>query len=516
MLRRQLTHAQELLSNHEQVRSSLDDTSLKLALATSELALITSSTCWRLTSPIRAIGRKMPFRLRRLLRGSTKIVFWTVTFQLASKLRNRNRILAEVSQAKSVQIVESSVTATPPMSKSDVETTAVRTAEVLTRRFDALDALRTYPEIRSGRRLSIVTDGISTGLLYGGVATAVLLGALIAQRIKADLRIITRSTEADPSIIGSQLGQMGVKWKQDIDCLFSPPLHGVDIPVFEGDRFLTTSWWTTEAALRSISADKILYLLQEDERMFYPHGDDRLRCAEVMGNSDIAFAINSSLLFEHFRTGPDCLSNIAQRGAYFEPAFPALHYHDDLIARRSRTKKNFLFYARPNNLRNLYWRGLEAINAAIERGILSPDEWNITFVGRDLNPLILSRGVRPTILENLSWSDYATLIRDTDMGLMLIDTPHPSYPPLDLVAAGGVAVTNTCGIKQSLTKYSENIICVDPTIDFLCRGISDASKLVTDEERRLENFQRNGLGRDWLEALEPAVQHAIKHLSEGN
>ena len=59
----------------------------------------------------------------------------------------------------------------------------------------------------------------------------------------------------------------------------------------------------------------------------------------------------------------------------------------------------------------------------------------------------LPGGVRPTVWSKLPWSKYAELVSTMDLGLCLMDTPHPSYPPLDLAAAGAVVVTNTHGSK---------------------------------------------------------------------
>ena len=93
-----------------------------------------------------------------------------------------------------------------------------------------------------------------------------------------------------------------------------------------------------------------------------------------------------------------------------------------------------------------------------------------------------------------------------DVGLSLMDTPHPSYPPLDLAAAGAVVVTNRHGAKTSLARYSDNILCVEPTVEGLKRGIADAIGLAADGPRRTANHARNRLGRDWEVALEPVLQ----------
>ena len=417
----------------------------------------------------------------------------------ALRALNRRRG-SEQPRAKPLTPVQASTIAAPAPVAA-----APTVHEALRRRFDALEPLRTFPELRSGRRLSIVTDSVDKGLLYGGVGTAILFGTMLANRIGADLRLITRFHEADPGQLGALLTLFGVRPKGHVECIFSPPRDGADLSVFADDLFLTTSWWTTRATLGAVDPRQIIYLLQEDERMFYPVGDERRRCAEVLGSANVRFVVNSQILFTHLCQGAEPLPNIARNGCWFEPAFPIEHYYDDARERRHRKKKNFFFYARPNNLRNLYWRGLEAIAAAIEEGILLPNEWNILFVGRDLEPVALPRGTTPSLLQNLPWSEYASLIRKVDLGLSLMDTPHPSYPPLDLAASGAVVVTNRSGSKASLASYSKNIICADPTLDGLKDGLRRAMAIVDDDALRLANYERNGLMRDWPTALERAL-----------
>ena len=245
-----------------------------------------------------------------------------------------------------------------------------------------------------------------------------------------------------------------------------------------------------EACGRSWIQAKSYYLLQEDERMFYGHGDDRLRCAETMADPHIRFVINSKLLFEHLTKGPEPLPNIADRGFWFEPAFPT--FDRRMTSGKVSRKRQFFFYARPHNLRNLYCRGLETIAACLEEGILDPEEWDFHFAGRDLISVSLPHGVQPHLQQNLPWTDYVELIRRMDLGLSLMDTPHPSYPPLDLAASGAVVVTNRHGRKTSLCQYSENIVCVDPTVEALKAGIADGIKLALNETRRKQNWQTTG------------------------
>lgn len=377
--------------------------------------------------------------------------------------------------------------------------------EAIRERFSGLRPLRVFPIPVSSRRITIVTDSINSGSLYGGVGTALILATLLAKHLKADLRLVTRTEAAVATNFGDLLAVNGIAWGKDIEFLYSPVDGTRAVGLSENDLFLTTSWWTTRAVREVVPPSQILYLLQEDERMFYPFGDERLRCEETLNDPEICTIVNSQLLFEHLTTGPDALRGLQQRGLWFEPAFPEANYHPE-SAVRGEAKKRFLFYARPKNLRNLYWRGLESLEIALSTRVFSPDGWEFHFIGHSIENVSLSGGVKPTILQNLPWGEYAKVTRKTDVALCLMDTPHPSYPPLDLAASGAVVVTNRRGLKTSLARYSENIISADPTVEGLTAGLRSAVAIASNESVRTTNYSRNRLNRDWNVALEHVVR----------
>ena len=176
---------------------------------------------------------------------------------------------------------------------------------------------------------------------------------------------------------------------------------------------------------------------------------------------------------------------------------------------RSR-KLNFLFYARPNNQRNLYWRGMEAIELALLENILDPARWRFTFVGKDLPVPSLPGDPEWANYENLPWEDYARLVRSAHVGMSLIDTPHPSYPPLDLAASGAAVVTNTFGMtKMDLTAFSKNIITAPPTDRALADAIARAIVLQADTDLLTANYRSPRLERDWEKALLPSMEKVM-------
>jgi cyclopropane fatty-acyl-phospholipid synthase-like methyltransferase len=379
--------------------------------------------------------------------------------------------------------------------------------DVVHQRFSALRPLRVYSVPGLGPRVTMVTDSINQGSLFGGVATAMILAALLAERLGAALRIITRLEKADKTNFRKIIRASGIQWQGNVEFVYADINDdSTEVDVGEKDLFLTTSWWTTWSVKQGIAEDKIIYLLQEDERMFYPVGDDYLRCQETLSSPHIRVVVNSQLLFNHFVS--EGFDNIRKGDLWFEPSFPKAHFYPD--DRREDNKKNFLFYARPNNLRNLYYRGLEIINQAVKSDVLHPDQWNLFFVGKDLTELSFARGTRPRIVQNLEWSQYAALLRQIDVGLCLMHTPHPSYPPLDLAACGAVAVTNRSGLKQSLESYSKNILCRDTDIDSLVGGIADAVILATDERTRFENYRNSSLLGDWMISFHSVLRNLVE------
>ncbi len=356
--------------------------------------------------------------------------------------------------------------------------------------------------------LTIVTDSVDSDSLFGGVGTALVVGAVAASRLNARLRLVTRTTAPDPAALGQIIKAHRLEFNGPADFAQMPLRTEKPLPVGPDDLILTTSWWSTRAVLGSVSPDRVIYLLQEDERMFYPYNDMRLRCAETLREAGTRVLVNTQLLFDHLADGPDFLPGLRERGCSFEPAFPAFK-RPQTIKAHADGKKNFFFYARPNHPRNLYWRGLEVIDRAVREGLLPADEWNFHFAGHDIRGIELPGGVKPKVWSKMPWARYADLISQMDLGLSLMDTPHPSYPPFDLAASGAVVITNTHGPKVSLDQWSRNIIAVPPSVPDLVDAISRGVALACDTETRFANCADDRIARDWESSLGPALERLL-------
>jgi O-antigen biosynthesis protein len=386
-------------------------------------------------------------------------------------------------------------------------------SQIVRARFLTTQPLETYLIPKTSiQRVSLVTDSIGSESLFGGVGTALLLAAQLANRMNATLRIVTRTQIPSASNAAQILSAYGIQLTHEIQVAYSPSaLDGATTPNSAGgsgldihpdETFITTSWWTTAATLPSVPAASIIYLLQEDERMFYPFGDDRIHCERILSNRDIRFLVNTRLLYDHLIASG--LDNLKHNGSWFEPSFPKTLFHER--ERKLSGKKKFFFYARPNNLRNLFYVGIDIIERAVNEGILDLEQWDLLLVGKHIPNVAFGNGYVPERCEGLDWKAYADLIGTIDLGFCLMYTPHPSYPPLDLAASNAVVVTNKFANKQDLSNYSRNIICAELNAEALLSALRDGVALAEDRETRARNFAANGLGVDWTQSFEPILQ----------
>lgn len=451
------------------------------------LLTIEASLLWRATRPLSRIGAATPEGVRRRLRVVGR--------------RLLRRPAPGATPAGPAQPVSTIV---PPGGDAAVSLESARG-------FPQLQPLRVFRAPAGPPTVNLVTDSVLPGSLFGGVATALILAGQLVERVGGRLRIVTRREAADAADVARMLRDSEVPASFEIETLLAGHRNDASVPMAENDYFLTTSWWTAVPTVAAVGHQRLVHVLQEDERMFYPMGDEYLRCAEAIHDPGLRSVINSEMLFRHLSGGPDPLEALAKRSIVFEPAFPASLFYDDPDARLESGKRNFLFYARPHNMRNLYWRGMQVIERAILDGVLDPDQWRFVFLGKDLPPTYkLPGNPEVAVAQNLSLHDYAAQVRTAHVALSLIYSPHPSYPPLDLAASGAVVVTNTFeSSKIDLTSYSRNIFCAPPTVAGLTGAIASAVELAGDPEARTKNVADSGIRRDWPSTLAPVVDQIL-------
>ena len=88
--------------------------------------------------------------------------------------------------------------------------------------------------------------------------------------------------------------------------------------------------------------------------------------------------------------------------------------------------------------------GALALSRALEEGVLRGgwELYGIGTVGAG-RTMQLGGGAALELVPRRDQAGYAELLREHDVGLALMYTPHPSLVPIEMAAAGMLTVTNT-------------------------------------------------------------------------
>lgn len=448
---------------------------------------IKNSTCWRITKPVRVCLDLIKKFLRPLKKVFISIRTHGIKMTLKKikhKLRHEPMPVlppAPVQYAPSAQ--------TGPLS-------------LITQ--NPVDPIETVIIDESVKRLNLVTDTIDSHSLLGGVATALIVATEFANRYDYELRIITRNSDVSPTNYYKIIEISGISpaCKVSFYSDFERHQKAVDykLEISKDDIFFATSWWSAKAISETTIRKRFFYIIQEVETFFYNFGGEHLLCSQMMQDDDIDYIVNSKYLYDYFRQYE---KHIVEHGCYFEPAFPESLYKKNTFTPKAKYK--LFFYARPNNPRNLYSVGVYLLNRAVERGILDTDEWEVYCVGQNAPVLEFSNGARSNNLGQLSWTEYAEFLTDIDLGLCLMYTPHPSYPPFDVACSGGVVLTNKMMNKVSFD-YCKNVIMADLDEDSFMEAFAESIALAKNMEERKKNYEANTICRSWHDTLKQTIE----------
>ncbi|CCF67380.1 hypothetical protein KOJCDNHJ_04304 [Xanthomonas citri pv. punicae] len=323
-------------------------------------------------------------------------------------------------------------------------------------------------EERQGRRLNLILPSINKQHYFGGIHTAVLIYRELCRYFDESRIILVDSAPDDEALArfgDHQLVNCGQESKAPRQIVAFNDRYEQTLPVAAGDHWLATAWWTAYSAQRlatwqsamQASDRPVMYLIQDYEPGFYAwSSQSALAMSTYRKDRDIAI-FNTSLLRDYFaRQGFDY-----QRAVTFEPVL-----HDGLKATLERVRsaqqtprqRVILTYARPGTPRNafeLLCEGLRKWGWADSRCA----DWRVLAVGEldsdvDLGPFVLQA------LGKLSIDQYAELLSTSSLGISLMVSPHPSYPPLEMDAFGMSVITNQFANKD-LSASHANIVSLE-------------------------------------------------------
>jgi hypothetical protein len=251
----------------------------------------------------------------------------------------------------------------------------------------------------------------------------------------------------------------------------------------ENDIFFATAWWTAQMIaeiLPRMRRQTFFYLIQDFEPGFYGWSNDYSLAIETY-DMDIIPIINTSILRDYFidsRIGRFADPSFCARSLTFEPAIDRRHfYREEKIAGRPY---RLLFYARPTiAVRNLFEIGLAALSKAASRGAFSRHPWTLHYIGESLPSTDIGSGITIQPYPWLDFAAYTRLMRQSDVLLSLMLSPHPSYAPLEMASCDGIVVSNNfaCKSQERLSQYSPNILAPPPYAHTVAAAIERATAM---------------------------------------
>jgi hypothetical protein len=269
-------------------------------------------------------------------------------------------------------------------------------------------------------------------------------------------------------------------------------------------------------------SDRFLYLVQEYEPFTFPMGTYAALAAESYRFPHFAL-FSTELLRDYFRRhGIGVFAGGQEAGdqasVSFQNAITAVPPPAAADLAR-RTARKLLFYARPepHATRNMFDLGVLALDKALAQGAFG-DGWELYGIGTvDAGRRIpLGGGAALDLIPRSAQDDYANVLRDHDVGLALMYTPHPSLVPMEMAAAGMLTVTNSFENKTpaAMAAISSNLITVEPSIEGIATGLAEAAAAADDYERRARGSDVSW-SQDWDESFDDDLMARIESFLAG-
>ena len=164
----------------------------------------------------------------------------------------------------------------------------------------------------------------------------------------------------------------------------------------------------------------------------------------------------------------------------------ALNERLDALLEAQPKEPVILCYGRPSVSRNCFGVIVEGIRLWQERQPDLSSTYKIVFAGEEFEPRLVGELENAEVKGKMSLEDYADLLSRASVGVSLMVSPHPSYPPLEMASAGCITITNSYEGKDLTTRSDavRSIAALDP------RSLADALELAISDTKLGESLPR--------------------------
>lgn len=344
-----------------------------------------------------------------------------------------------------------------------------------------LPKARFEPSPRAGYRLNLVLPTVDVARTFGGIRSALdLFEAIGADSMERRIVSVGPTGSGASGAIPAYRPVASGEDPADPLQIASLGGPGASLAVRADDVFVATFWTTADlvgrirrwqASTYGSAPDRFGYVIQDFEPGFYPWSAQWMlaRATYAVPHQTIGI-FNTSLLRDYFHS----IGIRFGREYAFEPRL--LTALRSPIASPAVTRsRTIVVYGRPGTPRNAFPAIIDGLRAwrASDPNAAS---WHLASVGQAHPEIDLGGGVVLRSIGKLDLASYASLLRGAAVGISLMVSPHPSYPPLEMAHLGLLVLTNRFADKD-LSSWHSNIRSVDDisaasiaaTLSVLCR-----------------------------------------------
>lgn len=369
-------------------------------------------------------------------------------------------------------------------------------------------------------RINILIPSLNKDKVFGGIATAMKFFNQFNDDNYAKRIIVTDTEMKDDDLDNYKDYKLVDNAKQsDIEyqVVNISDKNNCNLVVTENDIFIASAWWTAYSIKNIIKWQKdnyklkkchnLLYFIQDYEPYFYPWSS-RQCSADSTYRMDIPTTaiFNSKELMEYFNIHNYKFDD----SYYFSPILnDSLKKHlleDEELPR----KKQIVVYGRPGVARNAFEIVEESLMLAFEDRD-DVDEWNFISMGEDHYEAVIKDDVTLKSVGKLTLDEYAKTMEESYLGISLMISPHPSYPPLEMSSFGIKTITNNYDNKD-ISYFNDNIISVK-----YCDAEHIAKEIIKllDNYDKLSKKSKKIINKDYINSsnqFDPIIKDIIRKI----
>jgi len=314
----------------------------------------------------------------------------------------------------------------------------------------------------SPARLSMVIDDHTPRDSGVPHARILLAGLELARSHSARLRVIDRRSAPEDLQITAVTSLSAGKTPVEYSAMGANN-EGKDLPAFNDEVFVATSWSSAEALTKNLDPARVRYLVSDDELRLYGDSDATGVAGFMLGN-----------LPEQLLTlDPHLMQNLGTKAGgtlaslNWTPAWDTKKSQKSPTpARKTTVTVDLDVRASGQRVRST----LAALSAAVAEGILDPTKHEVVILSPSTKPINLAASLVPQVRPASSLAEALDTAGETDV---LITLARPSCLGLlehAVLTHGGTVVSRYPG----RTTGSGTLITVEPTIEAILDAFREA------------------------------------------